>query len=301
MSKPAFYIFLGIVTTLATGSYLYTKNCCNNYEQKTLHKPLNFKTSKQVLDSNFQIIGYGFEYACETNFNFKKEDYSLVEPTGKSIDYGIDRLKVFFDKNPNKRLILTGYALNSEKNTSAYPNLGFARANKVKNYFIKKGISSNRIEIVGKTINKLKTKENKILGPIQYEISDNQISARAQDWETKKETYNENPLYLYFNSNQSEIILTNEERQRIADLTIYLDNNPNAKLECIGHTDTSGDHYMNIQLAQERATFAKNFLVKNGISENRISALSKGSEEPIADNLTPEGKAKNRRTTIILK
>ena len=81
----------------------------------------------------------------------------------------------------------------------------------------------------------------------------------------------------------------------------YLDNIQNATLECIGYTDNSGDQYMNIQLGLDRANFIKDYLVKNGIAENRITASSKGPDEPIADNLTPEGRAKNRRTIIVLK
>lgn len=303
MSKRTVYI-LGIIATLIFGSYLYTKHCCIDcHLQKSKFEPLKFKSNEQqiILTTIFKITGEGFNYSCETNFNFKKEDFNTIEPIDRNINAGIDKLKFFFDKNHDRRLIITGYTLNNEKNTSIYPNLGLARANTIKNYFIMRGISPNRIEISGKSIKKWHIEQNKISGPVHYSITNNQFSAAAQDWEAKKEKYNENPLYLYFNPNQSEIMLTDRERQCFADLITYLDNVPNATLECIGNSDNTYDQYTNIQLAQDRADFVKDYLISNGIAENRIIAISKGSEDPISDNITPEGKAKNRRTIIILK
>ena len=68
----------------------------------------------------------------------------------------------------------------------------------------------------------------------------------------------------------------------------------------VGHTDNTGQRETNMRLGQERADFAKAYLMRNGIPENRINATSKGSDEPIASNATEEGKAKNRRTVITL-
>ena len=133
MSKRTFYI-LGIITTLLIGVYLHTKYCCIDcYSPGNESKPLKFKNNLQIQSNVFQITGYGFDYSCEANFNFNTEDSDFIQPVEKSITTGIDQLKVFLDKNPNRRLIITGDALSSEKNTSAFPNLGFARANKVKN------------------------------------------------------------------------------------------------------------------------------------------------------------------------
>ncbi|MCL9806607.1 OmpA family protein [Flavobacterium amniphilum] len=302
MSKRTIYI-LGIITTLILGSYTYSKYCCIDcHLQKNDFQPLKFKSTEDFAPKTvFQITGDDFDYSSKNNFDFKKEEFYAIEPIDKSIFSGIDHVKLFFDKNQNKRLIIMGFSLKNEKNRSIYPNLGYARANIIKNYFIQHGIASNRIEIIGKTVSKWHTKQNKICGPVLFQITNNQFSARAQDWEGKKEEYNDNPLYLYFNPNQPEITLTEDERQRLADLTIYLDNIPDSILECIGNSDDTNDSYVNIQLGQERADFVKECFVKNGIPENRIVTTSRGSKDPISDNITPEGKAKNQRTTIILK
>ena len=300
MSKQISYI-LGILIILLLGSFFYAKSCCIEC-QPTQDNQFTPRVEKKTESKNnrFQLIGKEFNYSCEKNFNFYREEFHTIKPIAKEIDAGIERLKHYFEKNPNGRLIITGYALKDEKNHSAYPNLGFARANNIKNYFTIKGLAANRFEINGKLIDEWNTKETILLGPVNYSITNNQISSKAQDWKAKKEEINTNPLILYFNPNESEIALNEQERQRIVDLTEYLDNVPNTNIYCTGYTDITGDKYINIQLGQERADFAKDYLIKNGISPSRIQTLSKGSDEPIADNLTPEGKARNRRTVITI-
>lgn len=301
MYKQISYI-LSIMIILLLGAFFYVKFCCTEYHQEK-RKLISPKKEEKNTSYNyaFQLIGGSFNYSCDTNFNFNKEEFHSIKPVNKDIDTGIEKLKLYFEKNPNGRVIITGYALTREKNTSAFPSLGYARANEVKNYFITKGVAPNRFEIKGKLSDEWNTNKTTLLGPIKYTITNNQITAKAQDWKAKKEDINANPLIFYFNPNQSEITLNEQERQRISDLTQYLDNVPDAIINCIGYTDNTGDSYINIKLGQDRADFAKNYLIKNGINPSKIQTLSKGSDEPIADNLTPEGKAKNRRTVINLK
>lgn len=67
------------------------------------------------------------------------------------------------------------------------------------------------------------------------------------------------------------------------------------KVEVVGHTDASGDRRSNILLSQARAEAVKAYLVDKGIDGERIAALGAGSDRPVADNATPEGRARNRR------
>ncbi len=74
-----------------------------------------------------------------------------------------------------------------------------------------------------------------------------------------------------------------------------LKENPQLKLEVIGHTDSRGSHTYNIQLSLERAQAVKNWLVEHGASPDQLFIKGLGESEPIAPNNTPEGRAKNRR------
>lgn len=76
----------------------------------------------------------------------------------------------------------------------------------------------------------------------------------------------------------------------------------NMELLINGHTDNTGATTVNVKLATDRASVVKYYLISKGISADRLKASGFGSTQPIADNNTPEGKAKNRRVEMeILK
>lgn len=74
-----------------------------------------------------------------------------------------------------------------------------------------------------------------------------------------------------------------------------LKDNPNVNIEIEGYTDYIDTKEYNQILSEERAQTVKNYLVANGIAENRISTVGYGKSNPIADNTTEEGRALNRR------
>jgi len=66
----------------------------------------------------------------------------------------------------------------------------------------------------------------------------------------------------------------------------------------IGHTDSIGTDAYNQTLSVRRAESVKAYLASKGIEANRIYTEGKGESQPVADNKTREGRAKNRRTEI---
>ncbi len=70
---------------------------------------------------------------------------------------------------------------------------------------------------------------------------------------------------------------------------------PDVKVEVSGHTDSDGDRQHNVDLSQRRADSVKQYLVDKGIDTGRITTRGAGPDQPIADNKTKDGKAKNRR------
>jgi len=70
------------------------------------------------------------------------------------------------------------------------------------------------------------------------------------------------------------------------------------KIEIGAHTDDVGANTYNQQLSLKRAQSVKAYLIKKGISKDRIKAKGYGENKPIADNATEEGRAKNRRVEI---
>jgi len=66
----------------------------------------------------------------------------------------------------------------------------------------------------------------------------------------------------------------------------------------IGHADSIGSDAYNQKLSVRRAESVKAYLVSKGIEPNRIYTEGKGEKQPVADNKTREGRAKNRRVEI---
>ena len=66
----------------------------------------------------------------------------------------------------------------------------------------------------------------------------------------------------------------------------------------IGHTDAIGSDAYNQRLSVRRAESVKAYLVKKGIEPNRIYTEGKGKKQPVADNKTDAGRAKNRRVEL---
>jgi outer membrane protein OmpA-like peptidoglycan-associated protein len=67
------------------------------------------------------------------------------------------------------------------------------------------------------------------------------------------------------------------------------------KIQVEGHTDNAGDDAKNLKLSQERAAAVVKYLTDHGIDANRLVAKGFGETDPIADNATKDGQAKNRR------
>lgn len=84
----------------------------------------------------------------------------------------------------------------------------------------------------------------------------------------------------------------------IDQLTAFLDQNANSKINITGYTDDRGSTEYNQILARKRADAARDFLMEHGIPNARIQVQAKGEDDPVTENSTEEGRALNRRTTI---
>ena len=69
-------------------------------------------------------------------------------------------------------------------------------------------------------------------------------------------------------------------------------------VEIAGHTDNVGNKDANQKLSEDRANSVRNYLIKKGITTERILAKGYGDTQPVADNSTDAGKQKNRRTEV---
>lgn len=91
-------------------------------------------------------------------------------------------------------------------------------------------------------------------------------------------------------------VINQDSTGDIRDLAQFLTEYPNTQVSIEGHSDNTGSVALNKRLSQQRADAVKQSLIDDfGINEARVSSTGYGMENPIADNSTAEGRAKNRR------
>jgi outer membrane protein OmpA-like peptidoglycan-associated protein len=80
-----------------------------------------------------------------------------------------------------------------------------------------------------------------------------------------------------------------------------LRDDPNARISIIGHTDSTGSEAINNPLSVDRAQSVRDYLSSRGVAVSRIETAGRGEREPLADNTSEAGRAKNRRVEIFLR
>lgn len=105
--------------------------------------------------------------------------------------------------------------------------------------------------------------------------------------------------YVYYNTGSAN--LKDVSQYELNNVVDILKNNPNVSIEIAGHTDNVGDPSSNLALSQDRAQSVASYLESNGIPSTRFTSVTGyGSNHPVADNSTDEGRATNRRTEFIV-
>ncbi|MDM0076507.1 OmpA family protein [Variovorax sp. J2P1-59] len=93
-------------------------------------------------------------------------------------------------------------------------------------------------------------------------------------------------------------VLKPEGRAKLDDLVSKIKDVNLEVIIAVGHTDSIGTVAYNQKLSVRRAEAVKAYLVSKGIEKNRVYTEGKGKSQPVADNRTAEGRAKNRRVEI---
>ena len=76
---------------------------------------------------------------------------------------------------------------------------------------------------------------------------------------------------------------------------------PNMRVRIVGHTDNTGSDAVNNPLSVDRAQSVRDYLAARGVASSRVETSGRGEHEPIADNASEAGRAKNRRVEIFLR
>ena len=125
-----------------------------------------------------------------------------------------------------------------------------------------------------------------------------QIDAQAQE-RVQREIQNllQQPLEFQTASDQ----LVPESQQRLNAIATQLTQVPDAEITISGHTDNAGQIQANQKLSQARADSVRDYLVQMGLPAAKMHTLAFGASQPIANNQTAAGRARNRRIEFKLQ
>ena len=101
---------------------------------------------------------------------------------------------------------------------------------------------------------------------------------------------------VFFDSGKST--LKPQSSKELNELAEYMTLKKTMVVEIAGHTDNVGNKDANQKLSEDRSNSVRTYLMKKGITGERIVAKGYGDTQPIADNATDAGKQKNRRTEV---
>jgi OmpA-OmpF porin, OOP family len=104
-------------------------------------------------------------------------------------------------------------------------------------------------------------------------------------------------LYINFDTNKADIKA--EDKPALSEVVTMLNKDKTLRISIEGHTDNVGNGAANKSLSEKRAQSVMAALTTGGIDAKRLQAKGFGSEVPVADNRSDEGKAKNRRVELV--
>ena len=115
-----------------------------------------------------------------------------------------------------------------------------------------------------------------------------------------KEAVKKESIFIVDQIANNSADFTPELQEQMLEVIKILNEKNWVNLKLVGHTSNTGTAAHNMELSKRRAEKAKEFFVSNNVDTDRVTTDWKGMNEPIADNNTAEGRAKNRRVEILL-
>lgn len=143
--------------------------------------------------------------------------------------------------------------------------------------------------LIGKKMDKQKKE-------LEASLPEEAVVESINEGEALKVTFDSGILFA---TNSSTVSAASKSALR--NLATSLNANPDTDIKIVGHTDSTGKVDYNQTLSEKRAKSVYDYLMEDqGISSSRMTFEGKGIHEPVADNATPEGRAKNRRVEILI-
>ena len=242
----------------------------------------------EVTDEKGKLV-----FAVDQKISFKKNTSKLIfSQTTEDI---LIKIKEYLIEHPEQELHI--HSLYSPKEDVLTPNIGIQRANVILGLLVKEGV------LIEKIVVKSIIRDN-IFNEIGYFDNGLQFTFEPINESRIKLLEKEvlNPIIFYPEFSGTGINVNKDLQNLLGELIIYFKNNPNNKIEIVGHTDNIGNSKDNYTIGLKYSRQVRQYLISKGkFDSSLIEASSKGESEPIGDNYSESGRIANKRIEIIFK
>lgn len=188
-------------------------------------------------------------------------------------------------------LEIVGYYYEGEAKPDGFPNMGLARANRIKQLMMP-DVPEDRIRLRARQIDEKD-------GVRDHPFASGELSWKAADAKAAQLEELDDRVVIRFPFGSTKRITNPELEEYLLKLADRVKKS-GEKISLTGHTDNKGDTASNQKLGLRRAKVIQRYLVSKGVEKSLISIDSKGETQPIASNDTDEGRQENRRTEVRL-
>jgi len=218
---------------------------------------------------------------------------AVMPPRTTDLLASMDSLAAYVHRYPEYVLTIKGPVSSKERGSSEYyRNLGLARSAELAGDLQRRGIPGDRLELLSYPVAK-DAPRSLLLGFEKFEeIVENSSLPTGETLLDSTAL-----LGLRFETNSTALSPTEDLRAYATELVDVLNAEPSLRLTLIGHTDNHSTDAHNDSLGLWRAQAVAAYMIQLGYA-HEIETLTRGEREPIASNLTLEGRFLNRRVEV---
>jgi outer membrane protein OmpA-like peptidoglycan-associated protein len=270
MSKPLLYLS-GLVCLLWLGAWSFWLG----------------KKYESVSDTAAKQFSQSFNFGKDGKFSFTAETAFYFEPSSDKLSVQDDSLifrKVteFLSTNADQNLILTGIYTDQERNLTIHPNLGFARANVIREKLIKSGSTSDRIRCEGMKVDNLILSGGKIPCSVYFSTEDKFATRASQNQSNleppAKPSLKAAPAVITYLPGTYKLDVDDRRTSYLLDsLRSHLRENSSLRIIITGYSSASEQIKTQVSLAEQRAKRVRRYLIDTGVRRRQIEMIFKPS------------------------
>lgn len=258
-----------IMRIMANGVYTFQKRDVITPFVKAGFGMETFTTNRESNeDRPFVDMGIGLKADVTQNISLKVEAIYMLKPTFSHAGSADSNLLTLFGVN---------YAFGETKSSNVYQAKTPQEEMQTQTQRAKEEVIPEPEEVVSEPISE----------PLVTSV------VVKQESQNKYETIESVNLHIKFDYKSTKI--SEKSLENIKEFANLLKKNPEYSCKIIGYSDDIGSKGYNLKLSKQRADSVVDALVKEGVAQSQLIAIGAGEANPIADNATEDGRAKNRR------